>query len=317
MRSIGFDLDMTLVDSADGIVASVQYVVAQYGVEADGGEIRSTIGLPLDHVFPRWLPDEPYDVLLAAYRAHYREHGIPLTRAMPGAAEAIATVRERGDRVLVVTAKYGAVADLALQAAGLDADEVVLPDLREEILAVSSGGRGDVAGCWINRYFVFLGKRIHHCGYYPSWNLRLFRRGRARYEDREVHEHMVVEGSTIRLRGHLEHHDRRGLEAYMAKHNRYSTLEAQEIVRLRRMTDAERRSLPRIGGPLAARRWFKERVYPRLPARWAFRFLHMYLLRLGILDGLTGLRFCLFISAYELLIDLKVVEFEREASRPR
>jgi glycosyltransferase involved in cell wall biosynthesis len=199
----------------------------------------------------------------------------------------------------------------------LDADEVVLPDLREEILAVASGGRGDVAGCWINRYFVFLGKRIRHCGYYPSWNLRLFRRGRARYEDREVHEHMVVEGSTIRLRGHLEHHDRRGLEAYMAKHNRYSTLEAQEIVRLRRMTDAERRSLPRIGGPLAARRWFKERVYPRLPARWAFRFLHMYLLRLGILDGLTGLRFCLFISAYELLIDLKVVEFEREASRPR
>ena len=125
MRSIGFDLDMTLVDSADGIVASVQYVVAQYGVEADGAEIRSTIGLPLDHVFPRWLPDEPYDVLLAAYRAHYRENGIPLTRPMPGAAEAIATVRARGDRVLVVTAKYGAVADLALQAAGLDADEVV------------------------------------------------------------------------------------------------------------------------------------------------------------------------------------------------
>lgn len=125
MRSIGFDLDMTLVDSADGIVAAVQHVVSRYGIEADGDEIRSTIGLPLDHVFPRWLPDEPYDVLLAAYRAHYREHGIPLTRAMPGAAEAIETVRSRGDRVLVVTAKYGAVADLALQAAGLDADEVV------------------------------------------------------------------------------------------------------------------------------------------------------------------------------------------------
>ena len=125
MRSIGFDLDMTLVDSADGIVASVQHVVAQYGVAADGDEIRSTIGLPLDHVFPRWLPDEPYDVLLAAYRAHYRENGIPLTRPMPGARDAIEAVRERGDRVLVVTAKYGAVADLALAAAGLDADDVV------------------------------------------------------------------------------------------------------------------------------------------------------------------------------------------------
>lgn len=116
---------MTLVDSADGIVLSVQHVIAQYGIEADGDEIRSTIGLPLDHVFPRWLPDEPYDVLLAAYRAHYREHGIPLTRPMPGARDAITAVREHGDRVLVVTAKYGAVASLALEAAGLDADEIV------------------------------------------------------------------------------------------------------------------------------------------------------------------------------------------------
>ncbi|MGA1701587.1 MAG: HAD family hydrolase, partial [Candidatus Nanopelagicales bacterium] len=65
MRSVGFDLDMTLVDSADGIVLSVQHVIAQYGIDADGEEIRSTIGLPLDQVFPRWLADEPYDVLLA------------------------------------------------------------------------------------------------------------------------------------------------------------------------------------------------------------------------------------------------------------
>jgi phosphoglycolate phosphatase len=128
---VGFDLDMTLVDSADGIVASVQFVVAQYGVEADGAEIRSTIGLPLDQVFPRWLPGEPYDVLLAAYRAHYREHGIPLTTAMPGAREALMAVRSRGDRVLVVTAKYGAVAGLALEAAGLDAD-VIVGDLYAE-----------------------------------------------------------------------------------------------------------------------------------------------------------------------------------------
>ena len=122
---MGFDLDMTLVDSAEGIVLSVQHVISQYGIDADGDEIRSTIGLPLDHVFPRWLPEEPYDVLLAAYRAHYRVNGIPLTRPMPGAAEAIAAVRGRGDRVLVVTAKYGAVASLALEAAGLDADEIV------------------------------------------------------------------------------------------------------------------------------------------------------------------------------------------------
>lgn len=125
MGVVGFDLDMTLVDSADGIVASVQHVVAQYGIHADGDQIRSTIGLPLDHVFPMWLPDEPYDVLLTAYRAHYRVNGIPLTMAMPGAVDAIAAVRASGDRVLVVTAKYGAVAGLALEAAGLDVDDIV------------------------------------------------------------------------------------------------------------------------------------------------------------------------------------------------
>lgn len=135
MGVVGFDLDMTLVDSADGIVTSVQHVLTQYGIDADGDDIRSTIGLPLDHVFPRWLPDEPYDVLLAAYRAHYREHGIPLTLPMPGAREAIEAVRAHGDRVLVVTAKYGAVAGLALEAAGLDADDIV-----GDLFAEAKGG---------------------------------------------------------------------------------------------------------------------------------------------------------------------------------
>lgn len=194
----------------------------------------------------------------------------------------------------------------------LDADEAVLPELRDELLAVAARASAEPGeqGYWINRYFVFLGRRIRHCGYYPSWNLRFFRRGRARYEEREVHEHMVVDGATGRLRGHLEHHDRRGLEAYMAKHNRYSTLEAREIVRLRR-GEATAAGARGLGGPIARRRWFKERIYPRLPARWLFRFLHMYVLRLGFLDGLAGWRFCLFISSYELLIDLKVVEIEQ------
>lgn len=196
----------------------------------------------------------------------------------------------------------------------LDADESVEPDLREELLAVASRPLDEVAerGFWINRYFVFLGRRIRHCGYYPSWNLRFFRRGLARYEEREVHEHMVVDGPTGRLRGHLEHHDRRGLEAYMAKHNRYSTLEARELVRIRRGEGEA--SSEAVGGPLALRRWFKNWIYPRLPARWLFRFLFMYVLRLGVLDGRAGLRFCLFISAYELLIDLKMAELLQEES---
>ena len=66
-----------------------------------------------------------------------------------------------------------------------------------------------------------------------------------------------------------------------------------------------------LGGPLERRRWIKRHLYPRLPAKFAFRFLWMYFLKLGFLDGVTGLRFCLFISAYELQIEQKLVELRQ------
>lgn len=198
----------------------------------------------------------------------------------------------------------------------LDADEVILPELRDELIALAASADAPHTGYYVNRYLIFLGRRIRHCGYYPSWNLRFFRRGRARYEDRSVHEHMLVNGTTGRLRGHLEHRDRRGIEVYMAKHNRYSTLEAREILRMRAATDREGLEARWFGNALERRRWLKQRVYPRLPMKWLFRFLFMYVLRLGFLDGVTGLRFCLFISCYELLIELKLIERERGLAAP-
>lgn len=234
----------------------------------------------------------------------------------------------------------------------LDADETILPDLRDELLAIARRPADDVkeSGFYLNRYFMFLGKRIRHCGFYPSWNLRFFKRGRARYEEREVHEHMVVDGPEGFLKGHMEHDDRRGLEVYMDKHNKYSTLEARETIRqIRAVREArasrrirsnakgandakeQRGGEPAVGAdsrqetgsqsagldarlfgnPLQRRRWIKHVLYPKLPAKWLCRFLFMYIIRLGFLDGLTGLRFCLFMSAYELLIALKIIEMQR------
>lgn len=195
----------------------------------------------------------------------------------------------------------------------LDADEAILPELRDELCAIASKPTQEVSQSAfnINRYFIFLGKRIRHCGYYPSWNVRFFKRGKARYEEREVHEHMVVDGETGSLRGHMEHWDRRGLEEYMAKHNRYSTLEAKEILQQESKQD-ETIDAKLFGNAQQRRRWIKRHIYPKLPAKWLFRFLWMYFLRFGILDGITGLRFCLFISAYELLISLKMVELKQE-----
>ncbi|MCH2147530.1 MAG: glycosyltransferase family 2 protein [Phycisphaerales bacterium] len=195
----------------------------------------------------------------------------------------------------------------------LDADEAILPELRDELLAIASRPLETVeeSAFNINRYFIFLGKRIRHCGYYPSWNVRFFKLGKALYEEREVHEHMVVDGNTGTLKGHMEHYDRRGLEVYMAKHNRYSTLEAKEILmQLEKKDETIDASL--WGTAQQRRRWMKQHIYPKLPAKWLCRFFWMYILRLGFLDGLTGLRFCLFISSYELLISLKMIELKQE-----
>ena len=199
----------------------------------------------------------------------------------------------------------------------LDADERITTKLADRIRAIVDRDPVGVAEAafHLNRYFVFLGGRIRHCGYYPSWNVRLFRRGRARYEERDVHEHMVVDGPVGFIHGaDMEHWDRRPLEHHIAKHNRYSTLEARAIWSQElKGTDA---ALPArlLGGPLERRRWIKRHVYPWLPAKFLFRFLWMYLLKLGFLDGATGWRFCLFISAYELQIEQKLIEL-RQAAR--
>ncbi len=192
----------------------------------------------------------------------------------------------------------------------LDADEAVSPELKEEILALVRRPTDQVreSGFLINRVFIFMGRRIRHSGYFPSWNLRLFKRGQARYEDRSVHEHMLCDGPVGKLRHLLIHEDRRGLEHFFAKHNRYSTLEAQEIFEnpdpwpgLRRM----------MRDPVARRRFVKSRIMPKLPMSWWWRWFFMYVLRAGFLDGRAGWWLAQFISSYEFAVQLKLRQLRR------
>lgn len=193
----------------------------------------------------------------------------------------------------------------------IDADEVVTPELREELTRIIAEGKCNENGFYVNRHFLFLGKRIRHCGYYPSWNIRFLRLGKARYEDRDVHEHMLVEGGTGFLKGEMEHNDRRGLEFYIAKHNQYSTLEAREMFKVAiHQSHATEESF--WDGPIARRRWIKQHVWPKIPFRWVVRFLYMYVWKLGFLDGYIGFHFCVFLTAYEHQIHLKLVEMLRE-----
>lgn len=198
----------------------------------------------------------------------------------------------------------------------LDADEAVSPKLREEILNVVTRPVEQVrhVGFYINRVLIFMGREIRHCGYFPSWNLRLFRHGFARYEQRDVHEHMITSGSTGYLKHLLIHEDRRGLEHFFAKHNRYSTLEAKEIYNARDRWPGLREFFT---DRTARRRFIKSRVVPQLPLPWLWRLLYMYILQLGFLDGQAGWVLCNFISSYEFFIHAKYLELRRLKGRDR
>ncbi len=121
---VGFDLDMTLVDSAQGISEALVAVCKRHDVEIRLDDALATIGLPLDQVFPLWLPELPYEQLLDEYREHYGKHGIPKTTALPGAAEALAAVKQLHGRTLVVSAKKADFVQRVLDVVGFEVDAI-------------------------------------------------------------------------------------------------------------------------------------------------------------------------------------------------
>ncbi|MCH8824377.1 MAG: colanic acid biosynthesis acetyltransferase WcaF [Planctomycetes bacterium] len=200
----------------------------------------------------------------------------------------------------------------------LDADEVITDRLRKRLSFIASAPVDDVTenGFFINRLTYFLGKPIRHCGFFPSWNLRFFKRGIGRYEDRQVHEHVIIDDPVGYVREPMLHDDRRGLEHYFAKHNRYSTLEAREIFNEITGRIGDRLSA-NVAGASRRNRWLKRYIAPRMPFPGLIRFLYMYILRLGILDGRVGLDFCQFIGAYEHLVAMKLRELKRLAKNKK
>lgn len=196
----------------------------------------------------------------------------------------------------------------------LDADETITPELAEELIRVASGNDCPENGFYVNRYLIFLGRRIRHCGYYPSWNVRFFRRGKARYEERQVHEHMIVDGPVGYLAGHMEHHDRRGLDHFIAKHNLYSTLEASELFRIEKDVAKGTMKFRFWGSPIERRRWIKHRIWPKIPMRSFVRWFYMFVLQLGFMDRRAGFHLCKLLADYEHQISLKLSEMRRKRS---
>ncbi len=146
----------------------------------------------------------------------------------------------------------------------LDADERVTPALGAAIGAAIAGAPAAAAYAMARRN-RFLGRWLAHGEGYPDWNVRLFDRRRARWSDDAVHEHVITDGPVARLQGDLLHASAESLDAYVAKQNRYTTLQAQAMHARGESASA----LRLVGSPIA-------------------RFLRFYLVKLGFLDGVAG-----------------------------
>ena len=121
---VGFDLDMTLIDSRRAILAAFAGVAADTGVPVDPAGVVSRLGIKLEDELAHWFPPGEVEQAVRIYRTHYPRLAGPLTSRLPGAAEAIAAVRAAGARAVVITAKYERTARLSLEGVGLSADEL-------------------------------------------------------------------------------------------------------------------------------------------------------------------------------------------------
>ncbi|MEI6891691.1 MAG: glycosyltransferase family 2 protein [Pontiella sp.] len=165
----------------------------------------------------------------------------------------------------------------------LDADEYVSSEFCEEVQRITKNSTCD--GFWITYHNFFMGRKLKHGD--PMRKLALFRKGRGEYEkieedswshlDMEVHEHPLINGPVGSIAVPVEHHDYKGYEAYVTRHNAYSTWEAQRYLALRKMGFYE------LTG--------RQKIKYRLMGSWLLGpiyFIGSYIFKMGFLDGKAG-----------------------------
>ncbi|MFJ3663839.1 HAD family hydrolase [Streptomyces sp. NPDC090119] len=123
--TVGFDLDMTLIDSRPGIRACYLALSERTGVYVDADLVVTRLGPPLAEELVNWFPAADVPAVADLYRAMYPEYAIAPTLALTGAREAMTAVRAAGGRTMVVTAKYEPNAKLHLAHLGIEPDVVV------------------------------------------------------------------------------------------------------------------------------------------------------------------------------------------------
>lgn len=170
----------------------------------------------------------------------------------------------------------------------IDADEVLSPELKKEILELKKG-EPDCDGFSFRRKTFYLGKWIRHSGWYPDKKTRLFRKGTAYWEGDYVHERLVFKGRVKELKGELLHYSYRNLSDHVLRIERYSTLASQKLFK-----EGEKSS------------YLKIFLLPLVT------FLRTFIFKSGFLDGIHGLIISFFSSYYVFLKFAKLLELQRK-----
>ncbi|MFP5206107.1 MAG: glycosyltransferase family 2 protein [Acidobacteriota bacterium] len=176
----------------------------------------------------------------------------------------------------------------------LDADEIIEPDLAAEIVTRLPQLPPDVTGVNLNRKTIFQGKFIRHGGRYPLMLLRIWRRGKARIEDRWMDEHIyLTEGRSVNFDGGFSDCNLKDLTFFIEKHNQYASREALDVLNKQlRLFDLPCSLTATVTAKQAkTKRFLKEGIYNRLPFELSALsyFLYRYVVQLGFLDGRRGL----------------------------
>ena len=190
----------------------------------------------------------------------------------------------------------------------LDADERCGPACAKTIEHAVKDHK-EYVGFYLTCRNFFLGRWIKRCTLYPSWQLRLLKKGHVRFRKEGHGQREVAEGPLGYLSEPYDHYGfSKGIHHWIERHNQYSTNEIELIQSLKqeplRLGDVLKRD------PVLRRRCLK-RLAARVGFRPLFRFVYLYFIRGGILDGREGLLFCLLRMAHEIHITVKLTEAER------
>lgn len=188
----------------------------------------------------------------------------------------------------------------------LDADERFNDELKEDCERVIA--LDEKSAYFVPNRIIFLGKWIKRCTQYPYPQVRLIKRGEVRFAKSG---HGQKEDQAQRGVGHIhiayDHYNfSKGIDDWVAKHNRYSSEEAQLA------SEIERRPLSEcFSGDSIKRKRALKSFFVRMPCRPWLKFVYLYFLKLGFLDGSPGLAYCRLQMMYEFMIQLKIKELKR------